>query len=68
MHLDLFPRENKYGHAAVWGLIPGFTKEDGSRAYPVVCMVANLAKPTPTRPALMDVSGQFILDSGGIIY
>ncbi|TXT07346.1 hypothetical protein VHUM_03066 [Vanrija humicola] len=53
MYLDLFPRENKYGHAAVWGLIPGYTKADGSRAYPTVCMVANLAKPTPTRPALM---------------
>lgn len=45
--------ENRYGHAAVWGLIPGWTKADGSRSYPVVCMVANLAKPTPTRPALM---------------
>jgi len=53
MYLDLFPRENKYGHAAVWGLIPGCEKEDGSRGYPTVCMVANLAKPTPTRPALM---------------
>ncbi|GMK53814.1 hypothetical protein CspeluHIS016_0104000 [Cutaneotrichosporon spelunceum] len=53
MYLDLFPRENKYGHAAVWGLIPGWTKEDGGRSYPTVCMVANLAKPTPTRPALM---------------
>ncbi|BEI82885.1 hypothetical protein CcaverHIS002_0307530 [Cutaneotrichosporon cavernicola] len=53
MYLDLFPRENKYGHAAVWGLIPGWTKEDGGRSYPTVCMVANLAKPTPKRPALM---------------
>ncbi|KAI5478751.1 metallopeptidase MepB [Pseudohyphozyma bogoriensis] len=53
MHLDLFPRENKYGHAAVWGLIPGWTAEDGTRNYPVVNMVANLAKATPTTPALM---------------
>ncbi|KAK4705328.1 DNA-directed RNA polymerase III subunit RPC6, partial [Phenoliferia sp. Uapishka_3] len=53
MHLDLFPRPNKYGHAAVWGLIPGWDKPDGSRNYPVVNMVANLAKSTPTRPALM---------------
>ncbi|GAA5933687.1 metalloendopeptidase [Sporobolomyces koalae] len=51
--LDLFPRNNKYGHAAVWGLIPGWTDEQGKRQYPVVAMVANLAKPTPTRPALM---------------
>ncbi|GAA5888076.1 hypothetical protein JCM5296_005426 [Sporobolomyces johnsonii] len=53
LHLDLFPRSNKYGHAAVWGLIPGWTDKDGKRQYPVVAMVANLAKPTPTRPALM---------------
>lgn len=46
---------SRYGHAAVWGLIPGWTKADGGRNYPVVCMVANLAKPTPTRPALMKV-------------
>ncbi|GAA6061578.1 hypothetical protein JCM10212_004328 [Sporobolomyces blumeae] len=51
--LDLFPRNNKYGHAAVWGLIPGWTGKDGDRQYPVVAMVANLAKPTPNRPALM---------------
>ncbi|GAA5825842.1 hypothetical protein JCM5353_002455 [Sporobolomyces roseus] len=51
--LDLFPRNNKYGHAAVWGLIPGWTAKDGERQYPVVAMVANLAKPTPSRPALM---------------
>ncbi|GAA5844231.1 hypothetical protein JCM3766R1_000977 [Sporobolomyces carnicolor] len=51
--LDLFPRNNKYGHAAVWGLIPGWTDADGKRQYPVVAMVANLAKPTPSRPALM---------------
>ncbi|CEQ41605.1 SPOSA6832_03339 [Sporobolomyces salmonicolor] len=53
LHLDLFPRSNKYGHAAVWGLIPGWTDQNGKRQYPVVAMVANLAKPTPTRPALM---------------
>ncbi|GAA5894188.1 hypothetical protein JCM6882_007598 [Rhodosporidiobolus microsporus] len=46
MYLDLFPRENKYGHAAVWGLIPGWTAVNGEREYPVVCMVANLAKST----------------------
>jgi Zn-dependent oligopeptidase len=53
LHLDLYPRENKYGHAAVWGLIPGFQLMDGGRNYPVTCMVANLAKPTPDRPGLM---------------
>jgi len=52
-YLDLFPRTAKYSHAAVWGLIPGYVKPDGNRHYPTVAMVANLAKPTPERPALM---------------
>lgn len=53
MHLDIEPRENKYGHAAVWGLIPGYSRADGSRNYPVAAMVANLAKETPEKPALL---------------
>lgn len=53
LYLDLEPRPNKYGHAAVWGLLPGYEKEDGSRHYPVAAMVANLAKGTPQKPALM---------------
>ncbi|KAH8114574.1 Metalloprotease [Phellopilus nigrolimitatus] len=52
-YLDLFPREAKYSHAAVWPLVPGFDIENGKRNYPVAAMVANLAKPTPERPALM---------------
>ena len=50
---DDFSAENKYSHAAVWGLVQGYLKEDHSRNYPVATMVANLAKPTPNRPALM---------------
>jgi Zn-dependent oligopeptidase len=45
--------ESKYSHAAVWGLIPGYDLPDGRRHYPLAAMVANLAKPTPDRPALM---------------
>ncbi|KII91031.1 hypothetical protein PLICRDRAFT_39628 [Plicaturopsis crispa FD-325 SS-3] len=52
-YLDLFPRASKYSHAAVWGLIPGYDLPDGKRHYPLAAMVANLAKPTPDRPALM---------------
>ncbi|KZV91240.1 zincin [Exidia glandulosa HHB12029] len=53
-YLDLYPREGKYSHAAVWPLVPGFVLADGkTRNYPVTAMVANLAKPTPDRPALM---------------
>lgn len=45
-------KENKYGHAAVWGLIPSF-EEPGKLNYPVACMVANLAKPSGGKPGLM---------------
>ena len=45
--------ESKYSHAAVWGLLSGYEKPDGSRSYPLTAMVANLAKPTPSKPALM---------------
>lgn len=53
LHLDLEPRPNKYGHAAVWGLVPGYEKKDGTRNYPVAAMVANLAKGTAQKPALL---------------
>ncbi|EGN98007.1 hypothetical protein SERLA73DRAFT_109304 [Serpula lacrymans var. lacrymans S7.3] len=52
-YLDLFPRASKYSHAAVWGLLPGYNLAGGARHYPLTAMVANLAKPTPERPALM---------------
>ena len=45
--------DGKYSHAAVWGLLPGYELSDGKRHYPLAAMVANLAKPTPERPALM---------------
>ncbi|KAK0244414.1 metallopeptidase MepB [Armillaria nabsnona] len=52
-YLDLFPRASKYSHAAVWPLLPGYDLPDGSRKYPLAAMVANLAKPTPDKPAIM---------------
>ncbi|KAG2357602.1 hypothetical protein BDR07DRAFT_1453044 [Suillus spraguei] len=52
-YLDIFPRAAKYSHAAVWGLLPGYELPSGKRHYPLRAMVANLAKPTPDRPALM---------------
>ncbi|KAJ6584908.1 hypothetical protein B0H19DRAFT_926190 [Mycena capillaripes] len=52
-YLDLFPRESKYSHAAVWPILSGYAKPDGTRSYPLAAMVANLAKSTPDKPALM---------------
>ena len=37
----------------MWGLLPGYELPNGKRHYPLAAMVANLAKPTPERPALM---------------
>ncbi|KAJ2330066.1 metalloendopeptidase, partial [Coemansia sp. RSA 2681] len=52
-YLDLFPREGKYNHAAVWPIRAGFDRPDGSREYPVAAMVANFPKPTLSAPALL---------------
>ena len=45
--------EAKFPHAAVFCILPGYELPNGKRHYPVATMVANLAKPTPERPALM---------------
>ncbi|KAF8878158.1 hypothetical protein CPB84DRAFT_1817523 [Gymnopilus junonius] len=52
-YLDLSPRPGKYSHNAVWLLLEGHELPDKKRAYPVLEMVANLAKPTPEKPALI---------------
>ncbi|KAJ2744446.1 metalloendopeptidase [Coemansia sp. BCRC 34301] len=52
-YLDLFPREGKYNHAAVWPIRAGYDRPDGSREYPVAAMVANFPKPTLSAPALL---------------
>ncbi|KAF8895394.1 hypothetical protein BD779DRAFT_1660241 [Infundibulicybe gibba] len=52
-YLDLFPRAAKYSHAAVWPLLSGHDLPNNKRSYPLAAMVANLAKPTPDKPALM---------------
>ncbi|KAJ2083220.1 metalloendopeptidase [Coemansia sp. RSA 988] len=52
-YLDLYPREGKYNHAAVWPIRHGCTRADGSQEYPVAAMVANFPKPTSSTPALL---------------
>ncbi|KAN0094547.1 hypothetical protein V8E55_002834 [Tylopilus felleus] len=52
-YLDLYPRVAKFPHAAVFCIHPGYELPDGKRHYPVAAIVANLAKPTAERPALM---------------
>lgn len=61
-YLDLFPRDNKYSHAACFPLQPGYevsSEEElgsgvtGSRRLPIAGMVANFSKPTPDKPSLL---------------
>ena len=52
-YMDLFPRPNKFGHAAVFGMRDGRELPDGSYQRPVCAIVANFTKPTPTQPSLL---------------
>jgi saccharolysin len=53
IYLDLHPRENKYTHAANFGLRSRYTDVDGTEITPVTALVCNFSKPTPTRPSLL---------------
>lgn len=52
-HMDLHPRDGKFGHAAAWDLVPGHRGPDGAYVAPVSAIVANFTKPTPERPSLL---------------
>ena len=52
-YIDLHPRDNKYSHAAQWGLVQHKVWEDGSKRMPVAALVCNFTKPTADKPSLM---------------
>jgi len=52
-YMDLFPRPNKYGHAAAFTLRRGRRLLDGSYQKPVSAIVANFTKPSSTQPSLL---------------
>lgn len=52
-YLDLFPRDNKYGHAAQWGLRQHKVFMDGTEQKPLAALVCNFTKPTADKPSLM---------------
>lgn len=52
-YMDLFPRPNKYGHAAAFTLRRGRRLPDGSYQHPVSSIVANFTKPSSTQPSLL---------------
>jgi thimet oligopeptidase len=52
-YMDLFPRPNKYGHAAAFTLRRGRRLADGSYQRPVSAIVANFTKPSAGQPSLL---------------
>ncbi len=49
MYTDLYPRDNKYSHAACWGLQHGNRKD----LVPLAALVCNFTKPTKDKPSLL---------------
>ena len=52
-YIDLHPRDNKYSHAAQWGLVQHKVWSDGTVQLPVAALVCNFTKPTSDKPSLM---------------
>jgi thimet oligopeptidase len=52
-YIDLYPRDNKYNHAACWGLVPRKVYADGTLQKPVAALVCNFTKPTEQAPSLL---------------
>ena len=55
-HMDLFPREGKFSHAAAFTLVKGRRREDGSYQKPRSAIVANFTPPSEKTPALLQHS------------
>ncbi|ODV87852.1 hypothetical protein CANARDRAFT_26052 [[Candida] arabinofermentans NRRL YB-2248] len=54
IYFDLHPREGKYGHAANFGIGPGYTDlASGKRNYPVTSLVCNFTRDTKQKPSLL---------------
>ncbi|XP_066989642.1 thimet oligopeptidase-like isoform X2 [Macrobrachium rosenbergii] len=54
--LDLYPRDGKFGHAAIFPLQPSCVRSSGERQVAVCAMMCNFTKPTKDKPALLDHS------------
>lgn len=50
---DLHPREGKYGHAANFGIGPGYQRADGSYEPVFTVLVCNFTKPSADKPSLL---------------
>jgi thimet oligopeptidase len=54
--IDLYPRPNKYSHAAHTTIIPATFTPDGTRIPDVSVLIANFSKPTTTLPSFAKAS------------
>ena len=52
-YLDMFPREGKYNHFAMFPIIEGKRFADGTYQRPVMSMICNFPAPTKDHPPLM---------------
>jgi thimet oligopeptidase len=52
-YVDLHPRDNKYNHAAQWGLAQHKVWADGTVTKPIAALVCNFTKPTSDKPSLL---------------
>lgn len=53
LYTDLYPRDNKYSHAACWGLQPRRVLEDGTVVPPLAALVCNFTKGSNGKPSLL---------------
>ena len=53
-YLDLYPRDGKYNHYAVFSIIEGKRLADGRYQRPVVSLVCNFTPATADKPSLLD--------------
>ena len=52
-YLDLFPRQDKYGHFAVFPIVTTWSKADGTRELPAAAIVGNWPPPGGSEPSLL---------------
>jgi thimet oligopeptidase len=52
-YMDLYPRPNKFGHAAAFTLRGGRALPGSAYQHPISAIVANFTKPTPDTPSLL---------------
>jgi len=52
-YLDLFPREGKYNHFAMFPIVEGKRFADGTYQRPVMSMICNFPAPTKDHPSLL---------------